>query len=57
MEANDRNVNLNTKEKQEFACIGSCKGSYLALGIPDLKVQLVSALPICKPLPLLIFWC
>lgn len=30
MEANGRNVNLNTKENQEFATICGCKGSYVA---------------------------
>lgn len=33
MRANDRNVDLNTKEKQKFACMCSFKCSYLAFGI------------------------
>lgn len=33
MERNDRNIKANTEEKQEFAYMYSCKGSYLASGI------------------------
>lgn len=57
MRANDRNVDLNTKGKQKFACICSFKGSYLALGIWILWFRRCQPFPFANYLHLLLFWC